>query len=74
MSQNWLKVLVRNSLCPPPPSPLSMENLLEKLSKQAMVEAREALRQLVSTLNGLAGVHILADKVGLECGGVVLVM
>lgn len=40
-----------------------MENLLEKLSKQAMVEAREALRQLVSTLNGLAGIHILDKKV-----------
>ena len=40
-----------------------MENLLEKLCQQAKVEAREALRQLVSTLNGMAGIHILDDKV-----------
>lgn len=50
-----------------------MKNLLKKLSQQAMVEAREALRQLVSDLNGLAGIHILANKVGVVIGGVVLV-
>lgn len=36
-----------------------MDYLLSKLSQQAKVEARESLRQLVSTLNGLAGLHSL---------------
>ena len=31
---------------------------------QAKTDARDVLRQLVSALNGLAGIHILEDKVG----------
>ena len=40
-----------------------MDVLLSKLTQQAKVEAREALRQLVSTLNGLAGLHTLDNEV-----------
>lgn len=42
---------------------MTMESLLGKLTKQAKMEAREALRVLVSTLNGLAGIHTLAHQV-----------
>lgn len=41
-----------------------MKNLLGKLIMQAKTDARDVLRHLVSTLNGLAGVHILGDEVG----------
>lgn len=41
-----------------------MEDLLAKLMKQAKVEARESLRQLISTLNGLAGIYALQNDVG----------
>lgn len=40
-----------------------MENLLSKLIQQAKVEARDALRLVVLTLNGLAGIHILGHWV-----------
>ena len=40
-----------------------MENLLSKLIQQAKVEARDALRLVVLTLNGLAGIHILGCRV-----------
>ena len=51
-----------------------MEDLLCKLVQQAKVEAREALRQLVSNLNGLAGLHMLAHEVGWGsgCGSVMM--
>lgn len=45
-----------------------MEDLLCKLVQQAKVETREALRQLVSNLNGLAGLHMLAHEVDGEVG------
>lgn len=41
-----------------------MKNLLGKLIMQAKTDARDVLRQLISTLNGLAGVHILGSEVG----------
>ena len=40
-----------------------MEELLKKLVTQAKQEGRESLRQLVSALNGLAGILCLLDKV-----------
>jgi hypothetical protein len=47
-----------------------MENLLDKLTKQAKCEARDALRLVVMTLNGLAGVHALSLQVcGRDIGG-----
>ena len=56
------------SLPPSLPLPLSscmtMPELLEKLIMQAKVEAREALRQLVAALNGVAGICILKGQVG----------
>ena len=41
-----------------------MPELLDKLIMQAKVEAREALRQLVAALNGLAGISIIREEVG----------
>ena len=43
---------------------MTMPELLEKLIMQAKVEAREALRQLVAALNGVAGLCILKGEVG----------
>ena len=45
------------------PSALSMTDLLSKLTKQSQVEAREDLRQMVASLNGLAGLHLLRNMV-----------
>ena len=41
-----------------------MPQLLKKLILQAKQEGREALRQLVSALNGLAAMHIIKNEVG----------
>lgn len=41
-----------------------MEDLLSKLTKQSRVEARETLREIVASLNGLAGLHSLKNEVG----------
>ena len=40
-----------------------MPDLLEKLIQQAKVEGREALRQMVAALNGLAALHIIHEEV-----------
>ena len=45
-------------------SSLTMPQLLKKLILQAKQEGREALRQLVSALNGLAAMHIIKNEVG----------
>ena len=42
---------------------LSMDDLLKKMIVQAKQEGRESLRQLVSAINGIAGIHILQGKV-----------
>ena len=42
---------------------ISMEELLKKMIVQAKQEGRESLRQLVSAINGMAGLHILNEKV-----------
>lgn len=44
-----------------------MPELLEKLTTQAKQEAREALRQLVAALNGLAAVYIINEEVDVVC-------
>ena len=48
---------------------VTMEELLKKLVTQAKQEGRESLRQLVSALNGLAGILCLLNEV--EMVGVV---
>lgn len=40
-----------------------MDELLKKLEMQAMVEGREHLRLLVLSLNGIAAIHILQERV-----------
>ena len=40
-----------------------MPQLLDKLTKQAKLEAREALRKLILSQNGLAGLYILKEEV-----------
>lgn len=40
-----------------------MEELLKKMIVQAKQEGRESLRQLVAAINGMAGIHILNEKV-----------
>ena len=42
-----------------------MDDLLKKMIVQAKQEGRESLRQLVSAINGIAGIHILQGKVRL---------
>lgn len=42
-----------------------MPQLLEKLTTQAKVEAREGLRAMVAALNGLAGIFIIQKEVRL---------
>lgn len=42
---------------------MSMEELLKKMIVQAKQEGRESLRQLVAAINGMAGIHILNEKV-----------
>ncbi len=40
-----------------------MPQLLKKLTAQAKVEARDALRALIAALNGLAGIFIIQKEV-----------
>ena len=40
-----------------------MDDLLKRMIVQAKQEGRESLRQLVSAINGIAGIHILQGKV-----------
>lgn len=47
---------------------LTMPQLLKKLILQAKQEGREALRQLVSALNGLAAMHIIKNECGEAIG------
>lgn len=42
---------------------MSMDDLLNKMIMQAKQEGRESLRQLVSAINGIAGIHILQKQV-----------
>ncbi len=44
---------------------ITMPQLLEKLTTQAKVEAREGLRAMVAALNGLAGIFIIQKEVRL---------
>ena len=43
---------------------MTMEDLLVSMSKKARLECEEAHRQLVAAMNGLAGLHIINEKVG----------
>ena len=42
---------------------LTMPKLLQKMTLQAKVEAREGLRKLIFSFNGSAGLYILQEKV-----------
>ena len=44
-----------------------MPQLLEKLTAQAKLEAREGLRKSILSLNGLAGLYILKFEVLYKC-------
>lgn len=46
---------------------LTMAQLLDKLIVQAKAEAREGLRKLILSYNGLAGLYILQEEVGRLC-------
>ena len=45
-----------------------MPQLLDKLIVQAKAEAREELRKLILSFNGLAGLYILKEEVCYGCG------
>ena len=42
---------------------MTMEELLESLTKKAKTECEEAHRQIVASLNGQAGLHIIKGEV-----------
>lgn len=44
-------------------STMTMEELLECLTKKAKLECEEAHRQLVAAINGIAGLHIIQEQV-----------
>jgi hypothetical protein len=41
-----------------------MEELLQQLIKKMRYECEDAHRQFVAAMNGLAGLHLLQDEVG----------
>lgn len=45
-----------------------MAELLTQLTKKARLECEEAHRQQVAALNGLAGLHIIKQEVGILTG------
>ncbi len=44
---------------------MTMEELLASLTKKAKLECEEEHRQVVASLNGLAGLHIIREQVRL---------
>ena len=42
---------------------MTMEELLNQMTKKAKVESEEAHRQMVAAMNGLASLHIVKDQV-----------
>ncbi|KAK3576517.1 hypothetical protein CHS0354_034193 [Potamilus streckersoni] len=53
---------VRGEFLPIHRSTMTMEALLESLTRKARVESEEAHRQLVAAINGLAGLHIIKGE------------
>ncbi|XP_072354546.1 E3 ubiquitin-protein ligase SHPRH isoform X2 [Scyliorhinus torazame] len=53
---------VRGEFLPLQKSTMTMEELLKSLQKKCCTECEEAHRQLVSALNGLAGIHIIRGE------------
>ena len=45
---------------------MTMPALLEKLTKHTKGQTRDDLRRQVAALNGLAGLHILKEEVGVS--------
>ncbi|KAL1417154.1 hypothetical protein MTO96_000637 [Rhipicephalus appendiculatus] len=53
---------VRGAFLPMRTDSLTMEELLTSLIKKATVECEEAHRRMVSSMNGIAGIHIIRDE------------
>ncbi|XP_076076399.1 E3 ubiquitin-protein ligase SHPRH-like isoform X3 [Mytilus galloprovincialis] len=53
---------VRGEFLPLQKSTMTMEELLESLTKKAKTECEEAHRQIVAALNGQAGLHIIKEQ------------
>ncbi|WAR07633.1 SHPRH-like protein, partial [Mya arenaria] len=56
--------VVRGEFLPLKKDVMTMDELLESLTKKAKLEAEEAHRQLVAAMNGQAGLHIIQDEYG----------
>ena len=46
-----------------PSSTMTMEELLASLTKKAKLECEEEHRQVVASMNGLSGLHIIRNEV-----------
>lgn len=53
---------VRGNIITSQQSTMTMPELLESLIKKTTIEAQEALRKHIASLNGLAGLHIIAHE------------
>ncbi|OWF36325.1 E3 ubiquitin-protein ligase SHPRH [Mizuhopecten yessoensis] len=53
---------VRGEFIPLQKSIMTMEELLESLTKKAQLECEESHRQLVAAINGIAGIHIIRNE------------